>query len=92
MFDDRYSFEAYLDQLGMNHPLGLRSGSGAKVGGLRGPALGVKVCGSSLYLASVRPGWRRRWVVGTGCIADYAQLTAHELHERLREFLDPLRG
>lgn len=92
MFNDRYSYEAFLDQLGISRPLSLRSGSGAKVWRLRGPALGVKVCGSSLYLASVRPGWRRRWVVGTGHIPDYGQLTAQQLNERLRQFLDPLQG
>jgi Tfp pilus assembly protein PilN len=92
MFNDRYSYEALLDQLGSNRPLRLRSGSGARVWRLRGPALGVKVCGSSLYLASVRPGWGRRWIVGTGCIPDYVQLQPQQLGERLREFLDPLRG
>jgi Tfp pilus assembly protein PilN len=92
MFNNQYSYETLLDRLGRNRALRLRSGSGARVWRLRGPALGVKVCGASLYLASVRPGWGRRWLVGTGYIPDYVQLTPQQLRERLGEFLDPLRG
>jgi Tfp pilus assembly protein PilN len=92
MFAERSAQQTMFARLGQKRPIRLRSGAGTHVWRLRSLAVGVKVCGTSLYLASVRPGLGRRWVVATGNIQDYAQLTPEQFAEKLRDFLQPLRG
>src|SRR5258708_336901 len=57
---------------------------------LRHAALGIEIRGTSLYLASVRPGWNKRWLSATGTITDFPQLTAEQLRLRIREILAPM--
>jgi Tfp pilus assembly protein PilN len=92
MFADRSAQQTIFARLGQKRPIRLRSGAGSHLWRLRSPAVGVRVCGTSLYLASVRPGLGRRWIVATGSISDYAQLTSEQLSQRLGEFLQSLRG
>lgn len=49
--------------------------------------VGIEVCGTSLKLVAVRPGWSRRWLTVTGEIRDHALLDASALRERMREVL-----
>jgi Tfp pilus assembly protein PilN len=57
---------------------------------VRHAALGIEIRGTSLYLASVRPGWNKRWLSATGTITDFLQLTAEQLGQRIREILAPM--
>jgi Tfp pilus assembly protein PilN len=92
IFAKRFSFETLLGKLGRRRQVHLRAGSGWRLFNSRRAALGVELRGSSLHLAIARPGWGRRWILATSTIPDYAQLTAEQLGEKLREFLLPLRG
>jgi Tfp pilus assembly protein PilN len=92
MFNSQSTRGALLEKLGHNRPVRLRSGGGSRLWRLRSPAVGVKISGGALHLASLRPGLGRRWIVSTGVIPEYAQLQPHQLGERLRDFLQPLDG
>lgn len=92
MFADRANQPSVLAKLGKSRPVRLRAGEGSRLMRLRSPAVGVKVCDNALCLASVRPGLGRGWVVSTGRMEDYAQLTSDQFAEKLRNFLEPLRG
>ena len=56
---------------------------------VRRSALGLEIRGTSLHLACIRPGWNKRWLSAIGVIADFPQLTAEQLRQRIREFLAP---
>lgn len=90
MFASRLVLEKVGQRLREAVPLRLRRAGRPRRWSLRRAALGVDVHRSSLYLACVRPGWGRRWLLATGVIADGLELGSPELGARLREFLEPL--
>jgi general secretion pathway protein L len=90
MFASRFDIEAIAHRFAGTRPLRLRRGARSRRWDLRRASLGVEIRGSSLYLACVRPGWGRRWLVATGVIPDFAGLNGEQLGSRLREFLEPV--
>lgn len=87
MFVNRHSLRNLAGRLGASRTARLRTRSGPLRWSLRRPILGIEVRGSALYLACLRPGLGRRWLLGTDTIPDFHGLAVEELHPLLRKLL-----
>jgi Tfp pilus assembly protein PilN len=57
---------------------------------VRRAALGIEVRGTSLFLACVQPGYKRRWLTSTCVIHDFALLGPEQLRQRIADVLGPV--
>ncbi|HZQ93132.1 MAG TPA: PilN domain-containing protein [Terriglobales bacterium] len=87
MFADRYAFASLKKLAPVARTPRLARTTRHSGWSVRRAALGLEVRGASLFLACVRPGYKRRWLTSTGVIHDFAQLSAEQLRQRIADVL-----
>jgi Tfp pilus assembly protein PilN len=92
MFNNRFSPKAFGTWNPQLRPWKLRSSGSSPHWNFRRTILGVEIRGSSLFLACVHPGLVGVGLAGTQVIPNFSELKPRELHERLSDFLKPLKA